>query len=871
MHSTTNPADLQGQRVLAAIALTDGVGFSRRMYEDEVHTLKLIQRDLGLMAGLCEQFQGQVIKSTGDGLLMYFQSVVQAVNCAIAIQEVMQEHKLNLPAEEVMAHRIGIHMGEVFFDHKDVMGNAVNIAARLEPKAQADCICISQTVYDLVKDNLQVYVTELGSQPLKNIRDPLPIYQLSLTPPDASALAPTTASKQQALPLKRQDYRDRQILINKVRNFWIKGVLETSLHRRALIDLDLERRSDAVEHPWGLDWESLGEARQAVRPGTKTIDLFDELGMGATLLILGEPGSGKTTTLLELTQALSDRAQQDSSYAIPIMFNLSSWSPKQDLKAWLIQELNTKYQVPKKISKVWLERQELILMLDGLDEVKQSQREACVKAINAFSQTNSYTEIVVCSRVKDYENLSQRLQFQGAIFIQGLRAEQIQQYLAQAGDELSGIREVLPTAPKLQELVKSPLMLSILTIAYRGRSTNELIQLSLSDDHIQPLFDSYIDRALKRRVKKKSYSPEQLKSGLVWLAKQMMCDSQTVFLIEQIQPSYLQKKWQYWIYLVLSGSTFILYEILLPILIIIILSLPNLAELYDSILVLSLYTILSGLIAGTVWSTATVIFKRSTSVLLGRITFMGLVLYLVVSIISNFTITNFGFFSTIFSIFGIFCSAIFAFIKPEINSGKIVKWSWLNARRGLDIGLQWGLILGLISGLFAGYLDSSIKLGSLQPWPMAAVLIVVLINSFTLGILFEIFGGILGGILGGLSGTEIQIRTTPNQGIRQFFINTILLSFCGSILFFFVAIIVGFFPPQAVLTGIILGLFFGTIIAGSDWIKHIVLRILLFSSSPAPWDCRRFLDQGVEHIVLQRIGGGYIFIHRTLLEYFASL
>ncbi|NET36308.1 MAG: adenylate/guanylate cyclase domain-containing protein, partial [Cyanothece sp. SIO1E1] len=114
---------IRGHRTLAAIVVTDGVGFSAMMSRDEERTLSVIHRDLQLMRELSQQFEGQVLKSTGDGLLMYFMSAVQAVNCAVEIQKALAAANTDIAPDEVLQHRIGIHLGDVFFSETDVMGN----------------------------------------------------------------------------------------------------------------------------------------------------------------------------------------------------------------------------------------------------------------------------------------------------------------------------------------------------------------------------------------------------------------------------------------------------------------------------------------------------------------------------------------------------------------------------------------------------------------------------------------------------------------------------------------------------------------------------------------------------------------------------
>ena len=185
------PDNSQGHSSLAAIVLTDAVGFSARMSTDEEDTLGLIHRDLKLMETLCQQFEGQVIKSTGDGLLMCFSSAVQAVSCSLEIQR-----QLVTPAQlsqKRLEHRIGVHLGDVFFKDDDVMGNGVNIAARLQTEAHPGGICISQVVYEVVKSRLSLHAAYAGPLRLKNIQAPQPAYHVHH---DLAALpSPVTASE----------------------------------------------------------------------------------------------------------------------------------------------------------------------------------------------------------------------------------------------------------------------------------------------------------------------------------------------------------------------------------------------------------------------------------------------------------------------------------------------------------------------------------------------------------------------------------------------------------------------------------------------------------------------------------------------------
>src|SRR5437868_8979781 len=115
-----------GQRALAAIVFSDVVSFSAKMGENEERTLALLKRDFDAMRDLAATHQGSVLKTTGDGLLLYFSSAVQAVACALAMQRFFADYAKSHPPEQTLVHRLGIHLGDVFVSEQDVMGDGVN-------------------------------------------------------------------------------------------------------------------------------------------------------------------------------------------------------------------------------------------------------------------------------------------------------------------------------------------------------------------------------------------------------------------------------------------------------------------------------------------------------------------------------------------------------------------------------------------------------------------------------------------------------------------------------------------------------------------------------------------------------------------------
>ena len=194
---TSETPEPLGRRRLAAIMFTDVAGSSRLMGDNEDHVMSLLKRDIRLITNLCQQFEGRVLKSMGDGCLAIFESGVHAVECAREIQRHFKEQSGSLPENEVLEHRIGIHLGDVYVSDDDAMGDGVNIAARLQSEAPNGGICISQALYEVVKTRLALKTVYQGPKHLKNIREEVHLYnivELDDAPQEAGA-SPYKAKK----------------------------------------------------------------------------------------------------------------------------------------------------------------------------------------------------------------------------------------------------------------------------------------------------------------------------------------------------------------------------------------------------------------------------------------------------------------------------------------------------------------------------------------------------------------------------------------------------------------------------------------------------------------------------------------------------
>ena len=171
-------AEAHVQRRLAAILIADVVGYSRLMAADEAGTLARLK---ALRAELIDpriaEHQGRLVKEMGDGLLVEFASVVDAVQCAVEIQQGLAEWNVDEAEDRRVDFRIGVNLGDIIVEGGDIYGDGVNLAARLESLAEPGCICVAGKVYDEVKGKLNFHYKDLGEQHVKNISEPIRVLQ----------------------------------------------------------------------------------------------------------------------------------------------------------------------------------------------------------------------------------------------------------------------------------------------------------------------------------------------------------------------------------------------------------------------------------------------------------------------------------------------------------------------------------------------------------------------------------------------------------------------------------------------------------------------------------------------------------------------
>ncbi len=280
------------ERRLAAILAADIVGYSRLMEADESGTLARLKTvRLEVIDPAIAKCKGRLIKTTGDGMLVEFLSVTEALRCAIDFQERMARRNRDMPASRVLLYRIGINLGDVIVEGDDILGDGVNVAARLEAMAEPGGICISAAVRDQVGDRIDVAYEDLGEQQVKNINRAIRVYRVRLNGQPAASNATATAA-----PAPQERARRPSIAVLPFVNmsgdvdqeFFADGLTEdiiTELSRfRDLLVISRNAvfvhkgkavKAQQIAREFGVDYVVEGSVRKAADRVRVTVQLID--------------------------------------------------------------------------------------------------------------------------------------------------------------------------------------------------------------------------------------------------------------------------------------------------------------------------------------------------------------------------------------------------------------------------------------------------------------------------------------------------------------------------------------------------------------------------------------------------------------------
>ena len=637
---------------------------------------------------------------------------------------------------------------------------------------------------------------------------------------DRNLVVPDSSAETLRALLGKRPQHEKSLL-KAVKNE-VDARLRQSLHNSILIEVSMEEQPSQIKSLWETDIKIGQKPSEPIPQDWSILRVFEE--MQGRFLILGNPGVGKTTKMLELARELCDRAQEEGYFPIPILLNISTWkNNKQSIEGWLKDELNLKYGVQRKTAQKLIKSSSILPMLDGLDELENLRQPLCVENINNYLKSDIRPQyLVIASREEEYSNYSQKLSLNGAISLKKLNEEKIKDYLRTLKQEnvWTQIQENL----QILELSKTPFFLNIIILLRKEIPEIFSDQNIEKKEQVKKLLDAYIKKMMQREIKglskiNKNLSSTKFYSYLAWLSSQLEKKASTEFLIEKIDFSFLDKKRRrtakifFWV----SLYSFIIFS------------------------------------AGFFW-TSTELLIPVLLMVEGRLD--GLVSWQSYNPSENYLL-NWS------SGEGVWYSIIFAIIasrsKKIFLQQESFAWKKERAKIGLFIVLPPILGFALYDNVFTSFSNPLEFIGALAG------------TGVNLGIL---------SFFSGLKAMEIEEKRHPNQGISETIkkIYTLGLTIGFLILFINLGDAVSFLFDIHIAGTVRFGALSGAAIAIVYFFKavatcwhHFILRVILHLQGYIPWNYTIFLDACTERMFLQKVGGRYRFIHRFLQEHFSQM
>jgi formylglycine-generating enzyme required for sulfatase activity/class 3 adenylate cyclase len=477
----------RSQRRLAAILAADVVGFSRLMGEDESGTLAALKAHRQeLIEPSIAGHDGRIFKLIGDGLLAEFPSAVEAVTCAVEIQRAIGERNSGVADDRRITYRVGINLGDIIVDGDDIYGDGVNVAARLEGLAEPNGICVARSVFDQVKNKVDLGFEDLGEKTVKNIKEPVRVYRV------LSSAAPGTAGATDLAQAERA-YRDRLKAQFGAEAVYYVPLAATTTDSapapasKAPRSSARRRRRAATEYH---EWIPVGEEIKQV----KLDSVRDAVERYPCIVLLGEPGCGKTTALETLAYEYADRPDR-----LPVLLHLSEFTPGGTVEDFIAQGWGGAREAGH-----WgardlaanlgdaLDAGKLLFLFDALNEMPQEGSRDSIAALRRFIDRHSGpgNRFVVTCRVLDYGEALTGLQ---RVEIQPLSDEQIERFLRnELPEEWQALLRTLredDSRHRLLDMARNPYLLTVMIDVFEEDGALSDNRADLMRRFTQILFD----------------------------------------------------------------------------------------------------------------------------------------------------------------------------------------------------------------------------------------------------------------------------------------------------------------------------------------------------------------------------------------------
>ncbi len=645
-------------------------------------------------------------------------------------------------------------------------------------------------------------------------------------PPATSALSPHQRSA--LLDLLALRYRDR---------------LAHNLVHTVRLQLGLHTSPDAVDPAWRRLHLRGPVVSQPIPPDTPLVDLFE--AQGWQLLVLGAPGAGKTMLLVELAQALTARAQIDPAQRIPVVLNLASWRG-QLLRDWLAEALRDMLGASRQFASTLARSEDLLLLLDGLDELPEERRDACIGAIEDYLGASELPPpLAVACRSQEYAALSRKLPVGNAVELEPLELPAIERALAGVPSAASALA-ALRSDPLLRELATTPLIVNVLLLTY-GSQEPDGDRQHAEDAEPEPLsheerlslrraglWRAYIRRMFQQRPLERWPHAQALR-WLRWLATVLRGQGATDFLLDDLQPTVLPT--------------------------------PRLLRRYQQLSIDIIATIIGssmfavfGLLIGIVLGLA---FGPRSGLGMVEASVIGALLGVVGSVLTGPMIA--------IPVVRIISPLMTRLQSTTIYRKEVFEWQLSNAfeilKKHPKMILLMALLMAVVSGISAGF-----AFGFEFSLPVSMV-------SGVLMVIFVVLNS-------GWGVRRFDERIRPMQGITaslmygllQIFSAALLLSLAVSLATgFFVGIYAGLaFGIGSAFAAGLFGLFIGVVfsLGGSGaeaFLEHYALRHTLARAGLFPFRAVTFLDDMSARLLLERDGAVYRFRHLLLRDSIADL